>query len=63
MGGVKRLIGNMRSKRSSGGSSGIPETGTSEMEWRADPVGKNTYSRIREAVDERKMVDTLGKGC
>jgi hypothetical protein len=63
VGGVKRLIGSMRSKRSSGGSSGIPETGTSEMEWRADPVGKNTYSRIREAVDERKMVDTLGKGC
>ena len=63
VGGVKRLIGSMRSNRSSEGSSGIPETGTLETEWRASSVGKNTYPRIREAVDERKMVDTLRKGC
>jgi hypothetical protein len=63
VGGVKRLIGSMRSKRSSGGSFGIPGTGTSETEWMAGSVGKNTYPRNREAVDERKMMDTLGKGC
>jgi hypothetical protein len=62
VGGVKRFIGSMRSNRSSGGSS-VPETGTSETEWRVDPVGKSTYPCIREAVDERKMVDTSGKGC
>jgi hypothetical protein len=62
VGGVKRLIGSMRSNRSSAGSS-IPETGTSEMEWRADSVGKNTYPCGRKVVDERKMVDTLGKVC
>jgi hypothetical protein len=62
VGGVKRLIGSMRSNRSSAGSS-VLETGTAETEWGAGSVGKSTYPCVGEVVDERKMVDTLGKGC
>lgn len=62
MGGVKRLIGSMRSNRSSGGTS-VLETGTSETEGRADSVGKNTYPCVGEDVAERKTVGILGKGC